>query len=130
MTWILATILAALAALHLLWAIGFWWPIRDETQLARAIAGFKDIRTMPGAVPSALVAVALIAVIWLLMGWPIGIWRSLGLGGAAAVFILRGLAAYSPAWRRITPEMPFARLDWRYYGPLCLIIGAGLVLQL
>ena len=130
MIWILTTILTALTALHLLWAMGFWWPIRDEAQLARAIAGFKGINKMPGAVPSALVAVALMAVIWLLLGWPHGTWRSLGLAAAAAVFTLRGLAAYTPAWRRITPEMPFVRLDRRYYGPLCLIIGAGLITQI
>ena len=37
------------------------------------------------------------------------------------------LMGLMPFWRRLTPEMPFARLDLRYYSPLCLALGAGLV---
>jgi hypothetical protein len=47
---------------------------------------------------------------------------------AGAVFLGRGLAAYIPAWRRVTPEQPFARLDQIAYGPLCLALGAGFLL--
>ena len=49
------------------------------------------------------------------------------LGGLAimAVFLLRGLAGYLPAWRRLHPREPFASYDGRYYSPLCLLIATG-----
>ncbi len=43
----------------------------------------------------------------------------------ALVFLGRGVAGFTPAWRRHTPEQPFATLDIRYYSPLCLAIGLG-----
>ena len=43
----------------------------------------------------------------------------------ALVFLGRGIAGFTPAWRRLTPEQPFATLDVRYYSPLCLAIGTG-----
>jgi hypothetical protein len=45
----------------------------------------------------------------------------------ALVFLGRGIAGFTSAWRRLTPEMPFARLDVRYYSPLCLVLGAGFI---
>ena len=42
--------LIVIAAVHLLWALGFWWPIKDEAALARAVVGTKGIDRMPGAV--------------------------------------------------------------------------------
>ena len=60
---ILATLLSAAlllpATLHMLWAIGYWTPLKDETALARATVGAPGITKMPGAVPCALVFVAL-----------------------------------------------------------------------
>jgi uncharacterized membrane protein len=49
------------------------------------------------------------------------------LGGLAimAVFLLRGVAGFLPAWRRLHPREPFASYDRRYYSPLCLLIAAG-----
>ena len=41
------------------------------------------------------------------------------------VFLGRGIAGFTPTWRALTPEQPFATLDLRYYSPLCLAIGAG-----
>ena len=43
----------------------------------------------------------------------------------ALVFLGRGIAGFTPWWRRLAPEQPFARLDVRYYSPLCLLIGLG-----
>lgn len=49
------------------------------------------------------------------------------LGGFAimAVFLLRGVAGFLPARRRLHPLEPFASYDRRYYSPLCLLIAAG-----
>jgi hypothetical protein len=122
----LSLILLTIAALHILWAIGFWWPIRDEARLTAAVVGAPGMTRMPGAVPCALVAVALITAAW----WP---WfapaavRSLGLWAMVTVFALRGIAPWLPVWRRLVPQEPFATLDRRAYGPLCLLIAALMV---
>ncbi len=124
---LLSVVLAVLAALHLIWALGVWWPVRDETELARTVVGANGITSMPGAVPSALVTVALIAA----AVWPwymaegtapfgrIGGWL------IAAVFLARGMVTYLPAWRRTMSEQPFARLDQTAFGPLCLALGVA-----
>jgi hypothetical protein len=54
--------LIIIAAVHLLWALGIWWPIKDETALARAVVGSKGIKKMPRATSCSLVVVALLAV--------------------------------------------------------------------
>ena len=38
-------------------------------------------------------------------------------------FLARGIAGYTDRWRQLTPEQPFARLDRKYYSPLCLVLG-------
>jgi hypothetical protein len=43
------------------------------------------------------------------------------------VFLGRGIAGFTPWWRRLTPEQPFARLDQSLYSPLCLLIGLGFI---
>jgi len=127
----LSGILVALAVLHILWGIGFWWPIRDEGLLVKTVIGFKGITRMPGPIPCALVAVGLIfAAVW--PWFPGGAIRTVGLVGVALVFVGRGLFSYAGFWRRLTPELPFADYDRHYYGPLCLLIAAGfaaLILQ-
>jgi hypothetical protein len=120
----LSAVLALIAAIHVLWGIGLWVPIRDEAPLARTVVGAAGIERMPGAVPCALVAVALMAGITWIWLPPDGL-RQLGLAAGAAIFSVRGVLAYLPVWRRLTPVQPFATLDRRLYGPLCLLLGAG-----
>ncbi len=124
LTLFLTFVLLMIAALHLLWAIGYWFPIRDEAALVRAVVGAAGTRKMPGAVPCALVVVALLFAVMCLW-WPHSMARSLALGAIGAVFVARGAVAYAGFWRRLTPIEPFATLDRRYYGPLCLLIGLG-----
>ncbi|WP_312860515.1 DUF3995 domain-containing protein [Neoaquamicrobium sediminum] len=76
---------------------------------------------------AALIALALAGIVTLPL--PAALIRLGGLG-AALVFLGRGIAGFTPAWRRITPEMPFARNDRLYFSPLCLLIGAGFTLLL
>lgn len=116
--------LVALAALHLLWAIGYWFPLAQEAALARAVVGREGMTRMPGALPCALVVVALLfaaAWPWLAPG-PL---RTAGLGGLAGLFALRGAASHLPGFRRRHAAEPFATLDRRAYGPLSLALGAG-----
>jgi hypothetical protein len=116
---ILSTVLVVLAALHLLWAFRIWVPIPDEARLARTVTGFPGVEKMPPPLACALVALVLM-IAAALPFWPQGTLRSLGLIGMITVFGLRGLAAFTPQWRKLTPVEPFATLDRRYFGPLCL----------
>lgn len=108
------------------------WPGTDEKSCARTIAGFRGIRRMPGPLQCFVVAALLLALAYLalsLAGYGVNLLPAglvLVAGAAAAlVFLARGAMGYLPAWRRLTPEMPFARYDRRYYSPLCLALGTG-----
>ncbi len=127
MTLLITFVLLAIAAIHALWALEIWWPIRDEEKLARTVVGAADVTRMPGPIPTWLV-VAGILILVLFLWLPAGLLRQIVLGFAAAVFVLRGLIAYTKKWRRMTPEEPFATYDRRYYAPLCLALGAGLII--
>ncbi|MCY1126061.1 DUF3995 domain-containing protein [Frigidibacter sp. RF13] len=125
LAYLLTAVLLTIACLHLMWAIGWWFPLGDERRLARAVVGARGIERMPGAIACSLVVVALLGVasaIW----WPDTIVRTLALWVSGAVFLLRGVIAYIPAFRRFGPEEPFATLDKSYYAPLCLVLGVGI----
>lgn len=130
---ILAAILLLLAALHAYWGVGGFWPGTDAISCARTVGGFSGARAMPGVaacfgVAGALGAAALVALA-ASGALPIAPMLSgIAALGAALVFLGRGIAGFTPAWRKLTPEQPFARLDIRYYSPLCLAIGAGFVI--
>jgi hypothetical protein len=128
---VLGGLLSCLAALHVYWGLGGLWPARDQLSLARTIAGFRGIKQMPSSAACFGVAIVLgtMAVGVLLLSGRLNSDLPQGLldaGGfvLAAGFLFRGAMAYVPAWRRLTPEQPFARLDTLIYGPLCLGIGA------
>ncbi|SLN15744.1 hypothetical protein ROJ8625_00513 [Roseivivax jejudonensis] len=126
--WITCAVLVVLAALHLLWAIGYWVPVRDETRLARTVYGLDGVTRMPGAVPCALAAVAFffLAILPALAWFPL---RSALLTLAGAAMLARAGAAYLPAVRRLAPEEPFATLDRRVYGPLWAALGAAFLVH-
>ncbi len=126
---ILSVVLLALSVLHVLWGIGYWFPIQDESALVRTVTGFAGAEEMPGAVPCALVAVALFMAVSCLW-WPPGAFRFLALSVIGTVFVARGAAAFAPFWRKLTPVEPFATLDRKYYGPLCLMLGLGFWLSI
>lgn len=122
----LAAALAALSAVHILWALGVWWPIPNEAVLARSVVGTPGREKMPGAIPCAIVGTGLgMLAVWLFFPQSIP-FVAIGTGLAAAVFTVRGVAAYLPAFQRRTPEPEFRRNDTRLFGPICLLIGAGL----
>lgn len=112
------------------------WPGTDRKSCARAVAGFRDIDRMPPpaacfAVAAGLTGVALsgLVVAGLIAPRPLlpGVYfRGVALL-AGLVFLARGMVGFTPFWRRLTPEMPFARNDVRWFSPLCLLVGAGLL---
>lgn len=129
---LLSLILLAITTLHVYWGIGGIWPGRDAKSCAHAVVGFHGVDEMPS--PFASFAVA--ACLALATLWPLaleGVFASpfpkQGLAATALliglVFLGRGVAGFTPWWRRLTPELPFARLDQRLYSPLCLLIGLG-----
>lgn len=130
-----ASILVALAALHAYWGIGGFWPGVDAKSCARTVGGFPGATKMPGpascfAVAAALAVAALFAAAQsdlVVLPFPSAL-VLIATVGAALVFLGRGIAGFTPAWRSLTPEQPFARLDRQYYSPLCLSLGAAFVI--
>jgi Protein of unknown function (DUF3995) len=127
---LLAALLWAIAGLHAYWGRGGLWPEASAFALARRVVGAPGIETMPGESASYTVAALLfVAGLWPLM--MIGLLPSplpaelmiVGGYGLTAIFLVRGVAAYLPAFRAYFPEEPFATLDRRLYGPICLFIG-------
>lgn len=117
--------LAAIAALHAAWALGWRWPGGDDRELAERMIGAGA--ELPPAWATAVVASAL--------------------AGAAAVVRAAARSPESPAARRLatavagilllrgTVSIPidlargltetYERLDITIYSPLCLALGAG-----
>jgi len=121
---VMSAVLVVLAAMHVLWALGVWFPLRDERALVAAAVGFRGATRMPGPIPCAMVAALLIVAAglpWIAPGWL----RSALMVAVALVFAGRGITAYLPFWRRMTPQEPFARLDQRFYAPLTLALALG-----
>ncbi|MBX3577681.1 MAG: DUF3995 domain-containing protein [Rhizobiaceae bacterium] len=122
----LAVALGCIALLHVYWGLGGVWPGADAQDCARRVVGVRGVRSMPGTAPSFAVALLLAAAALIALGaaggHPLAVFFALAAG---LVFLGRGMAGFTPAWRRLTPELPFARYDVRYYSPLCLAIAAG-----
>jgi hypothetical protein len=129
---VLAKWLVLIALVHVFWAAGGIWPARSELQLARTVVGARGVTRMPGtaACLAAAGAIAVAAIVPLLLRgrvpapWSAALTWTIGTL-VGAVFLVRGIAAYLPAWRAGFPEEPFATLDRRIYGPLCLAVAAG-----
>lgn len=129
---LLAAIVWMIAVLHASWGLGSQWPADSRERLAKAAVGTRGITRMPPPSQCFVVAAILTGVAsWPLFAagllaeaWPR--WLTLLAGaGIAAVFLGRGVAGYTSAWRWRFPEQPFATYDWAYYSPLCLMLGAG-----
>ena len=134
---VLSAIVFAIAALHAHWGFGGHWPAANAERLAKTAVGTPNIDKMPSASSCFVVAAILTGVAsWPLFAagllteaWPR--WLTLLAGaGIATVFVGRGLAGYTAAWRRRFSQEPFARLDRLVYSPLCLVLGAGYIVIL
>lgn len=130
----LSAILLLVTAAHVYWAIGGIWPGTDSASCARAVVGFRGVDAMP----SSFACFAVAACLGLVTLWPPALegvfatpFDKAGLAATAMMiglaFLVRGILGFTPWWRNIAPEQPFARLDRRFYSPLCLLIAAGFV---
>uniref|UniRef100_UPI0040482795 DUF3995 domain-containing protein n=1 Tax=Yoonia sp. TaxID=2212373 RepID=UPI0040482795 len=126
LVFILTAVLALASLVHALWGFGIWFPIRDEERLVRYVVGAGGATRMPGPIPCALVALGLFIVICALITQPSWL-GNLVLWISAPVFLFRGVLAWVPMWRRMTPQEPFATLDRYVYGPVCIALGLGIV---
>lgn len=131
MTAVLAFLLfvgvGAIAVVHALWGFGSTWPEANQEALARGVVGDGRKRMPP---PWQCFAVAVLLALVAL--WP---WYVLGRSSEPAVltgtfaiagaFVARGWAGYSPRWRSIFYDEPFARRDKRYYSPYSFLLGVS-----
>lgn len=129
---LLFLVLSGIAGLHAYWAFGGLWPCDDEETLVRTVVGTKHRRVMPPAwltlvVVALLFAAAILplSVTHVFAGMVPPAFAYGGLAGLAAVFVARGLLAFTTAFHQRHGTEPFVTLDRRIYGPLCLVIGAG-----
>src|SRR5262245_33672930 len=117
---LLSIALLAIAALHAYWGLGGLWPRTSAADLARAVVG--DGRTRMPAPWSCFAVAVLLAVMaiwpWLLLRHPVGQPVLAAAIVITAIFLLRGLAGYSPRWRKRFSAEPFATLDMRFYSPV------------
>lgn len=130
---LLASLLAALGVLHLIWAAGITFPFANEQALARSIIGRRGITRLPSRAAVAFLGVLLFLAAFaaLMLGKyapvpsaykillaPVGL-------VLAGVFLLRGVVGVLPAFERSSPEQPFLSLNRRLYSPLSALIGVG-----
>lgn len=132
---VLAAALFALAGIHLYWGLGGRWPGHDEASMVEHVVGRTRGMRAPGFLASAAVALALAAggalVLASLAPTPWDGWLKAARWALLLVFAGRGLATYVPPVFRYAEGTPFATLNRRAYGPLCLAIALGLlILQL
>lgn len=133
----IVAVLAAIALLHLSWAFGQRWPGVDEVSLAETVGGLPPGSRMHPPAACILVAsligaaAAIVAVVSSgFLSGPAAALARLAYLALIGVFGLRGAAGFVPSlWRR-TQGTPFHRLNRLYYSPLCLLIAAGLALNL
>lgn len=125
-------VLAGIAGLHAYWALGGLWPCHDEASLVRTVVGTKRRLLMPPAwltliVAGLIFAAALLplSVTPLMAGVLPATLADGGLAALAAIFVARGLFAFSAIFHQRHGAEPFVTLDRQIYGPLCLTIGAG-----
>ncbi len=125
--------LLAIALANFLWTFGAIWPIRSRELLAKAIIGTPGATRVPRlrALFTALFCFG-IGVLALSLGDHDagGLPLTLSALPAAAPFLVRGALPYTARWQQEHSEPAFARSDRRVYGPICLFIGAGLLLMM
>jgi hypothetical protein len=128
---LLTLVLGLVALLHAYWGLGGLWPGESEADLIARVIG-DGRRHMPPRPVTWIVACLIgIAAIWPLildlrtLPFPVNWLATAGGLVLALVFLGRGVAGYTPGWRRGHSAEPFASLDRSYYSPLCLVIGAA-----
>lgn len=131
-TMTLGALIGAIALLHLSWALGGNWPAPKGQPLAIYVtAGTRR----PGRAITLAVALAIATAAAVVLASRARLPAPWDMAAAGAYFLVtmvflgRGVVGYFPAlWRR-AEGLPFHRLNRAFYSPLCLVIGAGLAIN-
>lgn len=127
----LALSLLIIAALHVYWGLGGFWPATDSQSLARTVVGGPAGMQSPPAWACFGVGLVLAVAASLVLAF-VGVfalplpaaWLRWGMVALAAVFLLRGVGGYfMERWRPSMAGSPFVRLNKLIYSPLCLVLG-------
>jgi Protein of unknown function (DUF3995) len=128
--------LAFLAALHLYWAFGGFWPATNETELIGLVIGKTPDMRMPSPMQCATVSLLLTGGIVMLalrqgiIAAPIPEWMTtIGHGAMTLGFFGRGCITYFTSMTRYAEDTPFYALDRRYYAPFCYSMSALLIAE-
>ncbi len=126
--------LFAAALLHVAWAFGVLWPAKDEQTLINTVIGEPGMSKLPGTGLTLMVAAGIagagVFALWgaQLVTLPLPAWmQSASLLVLAIIFGLRGFSSYLTVGPLSARTQPFARLDRRFYAPLCLLISTGFI---
>ncbi|WP_327355964.1 DUF3995 domain-containing protein [Streptomyces sp. NBC_01304] len=120
---LIASVLAADAALHLFWATGSTWPAADEKSLSYAVLGLDTPFTPPVLVPLALLLLTASGIVLARAGRRT---RVLQLGVRAVTLGLSARAAAGLLWLVTkSPDSAFYWLNLALYTPLCLTLAAA-----
>jgi peptidoglycan/LPS O-acetylase OafA/YrhL len=115
------------AVVHALWGMGSTWPEASAEALARSVVGDGRRRMPPPAACYGVAGALAVVALWpfVLLGRAEQPWALAVAFAVAGLFVVRGMAGYSPRWRAHFRDEPFATRDRRYYSPYCLLMGVG-----
>ncbi len=120
--------MTAIAGLHVVWATGSSWPLKDQAGLADKVAG-RSSGSAPSAAACLAVAGLLTAAAALVSARPRrfpGLSR-LGAAGVVATFTVRGgfgIAGRTDMLVAGSTSEAFRARDRRVYSPICLTLAA------
>lgn len=129
----LAGVFALIAALHFYWATGGQWGLTAAIPDLPQADGTTRPAFVPGALATAVVGLIFAGVAltllmysaWLPSILP-AVWLRIVVGLLGVVLLLRAIGdfKYVGFTKRVKGTL-FAKMDTRFYSPLCLLLGAG-----
>lgn len=122
-----ATVLLAVAALHIAWGLGSSFPFRTREELADAVIGTDEVPPPTACFTVAALLVLAAALVAGFLPLPKRL-RAVALRVVTAVLTTRGVAGALGRTSTLSPgsDSPtFVRMDQRLYAPLCLWLAAG-----
>ena len=123
--------LEAVALFHLYWAYGGLWPGQSEAQLVERVVGVEHGQMPPRGLTMIVALGIALAGLWpalylALIPSPLPRWLiGVGMWSLAGIFLARGAVTYVPGVWPVPRDLPFYRLNRRYFSPLILAIGVG-----
>jgi len=122
-----AAAFAGISAIHVLWATGATWPVRDSAAFADTLAG-QDADAAPGPLACLGAAAGFATAAAVLAGFPRRRPRArrAAATGVVAVLTVRGAFGLAGRTDLLVPgstSSRFRSLDRRFYAPLCVTMA-------